>query len=158
MLRFSQSADGPSQRIDVGQPLQLPPAGSGPWQLHRPDGTVVDIAAGTNDSDATFDRPGHYRLTNENQSLEIVANLAADESVTTPLPVETLESMGVQIGSLPDAERLASELKKLSEVQMEARQRIWKWLILASLVLLIVESALAGRGSTTAPSLEVTAA
>ncbi len=148
VLGLSRRAETPAQQYEVGDPLRLPATGPDVWRLTQPDGTRLDLNR-QQAADVRLDRPGRYMLGDGRSSFELVANLADAESLTTPMAVDRLESLGVRLGSQPDPDQLASDLRKMNEIQMEGRQRIWKWLILAALVLLIVETALAGRRSGT---------
>ena len=74
-------------------------------------------------------------------------------------PVATLSDLGVNVASdAPGGEATlgrdeAEAMKKrLESEQKESRQKLWKWLVLAALAVLLVETWLAGRGSRRAPA------
>jgi hypothetical protein len=74
-------------------------------------------------------------------------NLAPEESRTAPLLVEELERLGIPLA--PQAKAAAAKerqrLERLQSVQLENRQKLWRWLIVAALVVLVMETWLAGR-------------
>ncbi len=76
------------------------------------------------------------------------------ESETTPLSPEELAGLGVPIaGSEPKA-RAARERDPARELaaSIEGRQKLWRWIILGVLLLVIAETFLAGRLTRPAPA------
>jgi hypothetical protein len=74
-------------------------------------------------------------------------NLDPAESETAPRSPEELEQFGVP---LTDAARRVAEeqrQRQLRDVELEGRQKIWRWLLAAALVVLVIETWLAGRHS-----------
>jgi hypothetical protein len=73
-------------------------------------------------------------------------NLDPAESRTAPLPIEELARLAVpvkarEIALAKPAERSA----QLHKAELESRQKLWRWLIVGALVVLIVETWVAGR-------------
>ena len=112
-----------------------------------PDGRVVNDTGG--DAAATIaTQPGLYGLTSEGRSETVAVNLAADESRTSPLPVEQLESLGVRFGAAErpeDVLRAKDRERQLQLVELEQTQKLWRWGLLAVIGLLLIETWLAGR-------------
>ena len=82
-------------------------------------------------------------------------NLPPSESVVAPMPVEQLERLGIQLSETGTAARSArrptagqrEERRRRSAffLELEAQQRNWRWLLAAALLVLVVETLLAGR-------------
>jgi hypothetical protein len=72
-------------------------------------------------------------------------NLDAAESKTAPMPVDELERLGLPMRSVEAAPTLiAAKQETLHHAELEARQKLWRWLIVAALAVLLVETWLAG--------------
>lgn len=133
--------------------------------VRKPDGSRVRL-----DADVALFRettqPGIYTLESGDEKRRFAVNLAPSESITPPLPIEQLEAYGVeveedldpsqkdeaeaqaQVHASAEAEaarraRPQAELAALLEV--EGRQRHWRWVLLAVLLLLIAETLLGRR-------------
>ena len=133
----------------VGDRVALPAsalAAAGAVNVRRPDGASVSLPAGTNQF-AQTELPGIYAVTGGEKPWRFAVNLAAAESRTTPMPVEDLERRGVPVKQLvarePKAE--ADKRRQLAAVELEGRQKLWRWLIVLALLVVLAESWLAGR-------------
>ncbi len=131
----------------VDDRVALPAASPGPaagMAVHKPDGTVVRLAAGSSSFDQT-DAPGVYTVDTSDGARSFAVNLDPTESKTSALPLETLEQFGCR---LVNPARKALDLehrRQMQNVELESRQKLWRWLILAAIGVLIVETWLAGR-------------
>ena len=67
------------------------------------------------------------------------------------MPVEDLERLGVPVKQLLTRPPRAEEAKRrqLASAELENRQKLWRWLIVLALVVLLAESWLAGRTART---------
>jgi hypothetical protein len=114
-------------------------------QVLKPDGSVVTLEPDQETFGET-DQPGIYTLQSAGETQQFAINLPADESRTDPLPIEDLETLGVAIGPTTIRTRAqteqASAQSSLSE--MESRQKLWRWILIATLALLCVEIWLSG--------------
>ncbi|MFV0442383.1 MAG: BatA domain-containing protein [Planctomycetaceae bacterium] len=76
----------------------------------------------------------------------IAVNLPPDESQTAPLGVDVWDSLGLKLQGdavrSADAERLKEQLARN---ELESRQKLWKYLLAAALLVLLAETLLAGR-------------
>lgn len=139
----------------VGAELPLPApqsvrAPAAPLMLTRPDGSTQPVAP---EAPAPFaDQPGIYRLHSGDGLPPLVAwgvNLAPSESDTTPLAPEQLEALGVPLAAAIGDGVLAAAAPMtqadLSNAEHEQRQRLWRWVLLAVLGLLVLETAWARR-------------
>jgi hypothetical protein len=133
-----------SQR-SVFDTVELPPTATAESRVVRgPDGADHQLPTEATVYSAA-DEPGVYRFTLGGEETPLAFNLAADESRTAPLPVEELELRGAKVGTQPTAEQLAERQRQARIFELENRQKFWRWLIVAVLVILLIETALAGR-------------
>ncbi len=109
----------------------------------KPDGTVVKLAGGASVFDET-DQPGVYRLALDDGERQFAVNVASEESRTAPLAIEELEQRGVRLSFATSGVEQAERRRLMRDVELESRQKIWRWLILAALGVLFLETMLAG--------------
>lgn len=135
----------------VGDPIALPkprtnaatqPANAGATVI-APDGRRVELPAMAATFDAA-DAPGIYRIVRDGQETPVAVNVSADESRTAPLAVEELEHWGARLGTKPPSDELATLQRQLQTIELENRQKLWRWLIVGVLGLLAAETLLAG--------------
>ncbi|MBL9137996.1 MAG: BatA domain-containing protein [Verrucomicrobiales bacterium] len=129
----------------VGDPLPVPPATGGSVRtLKVPDQPDQPFATGQTQI-ADTPRPGIYEVTSSETTLRYAVNLDGSESRTAVLPVESLEALGTPLRS-PGAGPQPDPVRKqqLAAADAENRQKLWRWLMIATLTVLLVESAVAG--------------
>lgn len=129
----------------VNDRIRLPSAegATGGLTIHKPGGELVKMTG-----DQTFtetDQPGVYTIDSASGSRSFAVNLDPLESKTSPLPIETLEQFGCRLvtGSRKQTEN--DEGRQMQSAELENRQQLWRWLILAAILVLIIETWLAGR-------------
>jgi hypothetical protein len=127
----------------VGESIELPPAESGTRRIVTPDGDGRELPGAM--SAFAADRPGIYRLAFAGGESRLAVNLDPDESRTEPLTAEDLESRGARLGAQPTQGELAERTRQLRLIELENRQKLWRWLIVAVLMVLVLETATAGR-------------
>jgi hypothetical protein len=142
--RSVQPLTAANQRI--GERVPLPPADDGTKSVlvHKPDGTSVAVAA----ANAFFDdadQPGLYSVDTPAGALSFAVNLDPMESKTAPLHLETLEQLGARLANQTRKNIDREQLRQMYNDELEDRQKLWRWLILAAIGILIVETYLAGR-------------
>jgi hypothetical protein len=140
---LEQSSDLAPQRAQyfVGEELPLP-GGSRPLSVRKPDGT--EVAAAPASRFFGTDQPGIYFVTPGTQ--RFVVNLAPEESRLAPLPPERFASLGVPLSAPHETtEAAASDARKAQSVEIEARQKLWRWLLLGVIGLLLLETAIARK-------------
>jgi hypothetical protein len=129
----------------VGDSIALAPPFNSPARLQTPDGSFLDLA-----DDATRTppllTPGPYPLlTQGSDPLSFVVNIDPTESRTTPMPRETLEALGVPLQSTVSPNLVRPQrAAELAATETEARQKLWRWLLLTALGVLILETFIAG--------------
>ena len=120
-----------------------------PVEITRPDGTTERMEAGVAAVAAT-DTPGVYSarvVGREGGSPRTFAvNLDPGESRTTPLTSEAFEQLKIRLAGGTQRARLDAEaLRQMKTVELEGRQKLWRWIVLGVIALLIGETWLAGR-------------
>jgi hypothetical protein len=132
----------------VGDRVTLPPGASA---VRMPDGTSFKPEPhGT--AFAETGQPGVYTIEMPGGPRSFAVNLDPAESKTAPLQVETLEQFGCRLAS-PEREAAEREhLRQMQSVELEGRQKLWRWLILAAIGVLFLETWLAGRLSRPRPA------
>lgn len=108
-----------------------------------PDGRQLALASDARSFNAT-DEPGIYRLTRAGDEFPLAVNVAPDESRTAPLAIEDLERWGAKVGNQPVPEEIVTRERQLQRIELESRQKVWRWLVVGVLALLAAETALAG--------------
>jgi hypothetical protein len=104
-----------------------------------------------------IDRPGIYELETVDNNAKFAAHLDPLESDTAPLAEEAFEQTGIPLTAEFDAAAAKAKMQQMRDVELEGRQKVWKWLVATALVLLIVESLLAGWQSMPADTTAATA-
>ncbi|HUG93236.1 MAG TPA: BatA domain-containing protein [Planctomycetaceae bacterium] len=142
--------DGP-RRLVVGDPLPLASRRgetAAPVTIRTPDAGVIQLAADS----AMFPAaavPGVYRISSEaGDERRFTVGLPPEESRTAPMPLERLESLGVRLASTESPEAATSRAareRQLKTEELETRQKYWRWLIVAALGVLVLETWLGGR-------------
>jgi hypothetical protein len=152
MVALAAGIDEGPARLIVGDALPLGDRLADALQeftVETPDRRMVQVAAGQT-TFPTAVLPGVYRVTAEDGGRErrFTVTLPPEESRTAPLPLEQLEAFGLRLATsnAPEAAgvREARE-RQLRIEELESRQKHWRWLIVAGLAVLMLETGLAGR-------------
>ena len=134
-----------AESVAVGQPVTLqsstPP---GPIVVQTPVGREVRLDAGLSMFTET-DQPGIYRAKSGSTETRFAVNLFASESLTAPLDLEQLEQRGVRMGTEKTRAERIDRIRQQRDTELESRQKVWRWLIVVALGLLILETWWAGR-------------
>ena len=151
LLQESGAPAPPPAQYNVGDVVPLAAMGAKPADatatIQMPDGSQTVLAAGQTNFAQTL-TPGVYRLmVGQNRAaLEFAVNLDANESRTAPLPTDELERMGAPVGPTAPVAAVAAQRKvTLHNAELEQRQKLWRWIILAAIAVLLAETWLAGR-------------
>jgi hypothetical protein len=133
--------------VTIGQEVPLShDSSAGAVIVTKPDATRVELPTGENVFTQT-DQPGLYRVQSGADDFQFAVNLAVAESDTAPLGLEPLTQLGVRFErQLTRAER-AERTQQQRDTELEGRQKAWKWLLVAAIGVLIVETAVAGRAA-----------
>ncbi len=136
----------------VGDEIALPP-GPKAYTMRKADGSEVPVAEGGNF--AGTDQPGIY-VANPGE-LRFVVNLDPEESRTSPLGRDQLAALAMPMGEAGDAgsQKAAAEGVHALAMEVEQRQKLWRWLVIAAVMFLLVETAIAAKLSATRRNPEV---
>lgn len=145
LLDLAGASVAPSIHLRVGDAIPLPPNRTAPLTLRRPDGSVTHLPPDQGPFTDT-DQPGTWWLGEGAAAVPIAVNLDPAESRTAPLSVDQLEKLGVQLdASLSTAAAPPPKPTGIPPAaEAESRQKLWRWIITGALILLVVESLVAG--------------
>jgi len=146
-LELSGGAGEPVKQFHVGDTVPIPSdwlADNSNTKINLPDGTSAQLASGeTNFSQSTM--PGIYRVGAGPAARQFAVNLDSAESRTMPLPLDELDRLGSPGAEASEAPTIAAQRKVvLQSAELERRQKLWRWLIVAALVFLLFETGIAG--------------
>jgi hypothetical protein len=148
ILEASAGLDSGQSQFFVGDPVTLPSVERGAWRVRTPGGRVIPLAADAAAFTGT-DRPGLYVLEGSSRR-PFAVNLDPAESATAPLPPEALERLGV--GPHPvvagGPARAADAREQAFYTGLERDQALWRWLVVAALLVILAETWLALRTVT----------
>lgn len=112
--------------------------------VRQPDGSLIPLPAGETRF-AQTEVPGVYEVIGPAVAVRFAVNLDSAESRTAPLALDELERLGLPLKPREIALSKPAELRQnLHNTELESRQKLWRWLIVAALVVLMGETLLAG--------------
>ena len=129
----------------VGQPIPLPPeAKTAALPLRQPDGKVVKL--GQNTQNFTPTQPGIYTLPSLEPPLYFAVNLPPAESRTAPLDDEAISALNLPVfsGNDDSSNTVKNSEQPVNDRVLEDDKKLWRWLILAAILLIIMETWLGG--------------
>ena len=140
----------PSQYL-VGMPIEAERRSTqGAGSVLRPDGKSEPV--GDNGVYQRTDMPGFYRFMPENRWIAV--NLPPEESRSKALEPGDLERLGVKLMKPGLVKQDSAQVERKRQTQhavtLESQQRLWRWFLLAALVVLALESLVANRYSAIA--------
>jgi hypothetical protein len=132
------------RQFHTGDTIPSPnsPATTVEWQ--KPDGTNTSLPAGTPFPDT--DTPGIYHAVADGKIFSFAVNLRLEESRLAPLSADELARLGVPLGTSGD-QTVAPKIERqrqLQRAELESRQKLWRWLIVAALAITFGEVLLSG--------------
>lgn len=89
-------------------------------------------------------RPGLFWLQDGDSRQQVAVQVPASESRLAPLDVAQIEQYGITVGPFASDVRRRESLRQMQTEELESRQRLWQWLLVACLVVLVLETWLAG--------------
>ena len=144
LIDLAAGGTEPLTSVAVRQPAELPKLRAlGAWTVVKPGGQKVTLEDGATVFTDT-DVPGVYRLTNATEQFAFAVNVPQSESNTAPLNLELLEQHGVQMGTTVKSTDRLDRMRQQRDTELESRQKVWRWLVVAALAVLIGETVLAG--------------
>lgn len=148
LLELAGGVSSASTQYAVGDAILLP-AGMAATAMRQPDGQAVPLADKAAEFAGTL-QPGIYETVpaTGTRGARFAVNLEATESRTAALALDELEQLGLPVakpaGETVKSGAAAATTTLLQGVETEGRQKLWRWFIVATLLVLLVESALAG--------------
>ncbi len=108
----------------------------------REDGyeVAVDVSSGT----IQIDAPGLYSLQSAAMRRQVAVQVPGSESQLTPLDEDVFEQYGIALGEVQSDVDRKQSARQLQATELEQKQRVWQWLLLAGLLVLGIETVLAG--------------
>ena len=156
ILDWSGGAAPSRSQFQVGEPIPSPVSSGDVLQWRKPDGRVVGVAAGKPFTET--DLPGIYTVQAGSSLRRFAVNLPLDESRTAPLSPDDFARVGVPLVStagITTAKSPEAAQRRLQRADLEARQKVWRWLIVGLLAVALVEVALGGWLGRRVKTLEV---
>lgn len=145
MLETGGAIKEQTRSYQIGDEVNLPGGTDAPATVRKPDGVEVKVEAGRRFT--ATDLPGIYTVTSAPPPARFAVNLAAEESRTAPLALEEFERLGVPLKQSRQSLTPAAEKKReehLQAAELENRQKLWRWLIVGAIAVLLFETWLAG--------------
>lgn len=128
----------------VDAPVVLPENSRGGVVVRAPGAEPITLPAGTTRfTDART--PGVYEITEGTTTQKVAVNLDPSESLTAPRNPDDLERVGAPVAD-PVAKPTPSPVRaaQLAAAEAEGRQKLWRWFLIATLAVLLIETAVAG--------------
>lgn len=137
-----------SRLLAVGDEIVMPAEGDSEtaFQVISPSGSELELAA--DDAGArrvVCEEPGVYRIRSQGSETTFAVNLDPFELRTDPMATETLEQWGCRLAGGAAVAPSVESARQLRDAELERRQDLWRWLIVAALATLALETWLAAR-------------
>ncbi|HPU57669.1 MAG TPA: hypothetical protein PLH97_15530, partial [Verrucomicrobiota bacterium] len=145
ILNWSGAAVPVRQQFFTGDAIPSPVEAGGPVQWRKPDGSTVELAAGTVFTET--DAPGIYSAMGGGKETRFAVELVLDESRTAPMLPDELARLGVPLASgaqFASAVPTAEQRRYLHSAEMESQQKLWRPVLLALLAVMLIEVILSG--------------
>jgi hypothetical protein len=145
MLELSGATSVRSSQYTVGDSVPLGPTNAASATLvRRPDGRQMPANSGNRFADTEL--PGVYTAVSGSVTQRFAVNLDPAESRTEPMLFENLDRLGVPFKTpAPVVAAQAAARARLHAADLEQRQKLWRWLLAAALIVLVMETWVAGR-------------
>lgn len=122
-------------------------------RVTQADGAVVPVEPSGNA--IRLETPGLYNLESDQSRRQVAIQVAANESQLTPQDPDVFEQYGIALERTQSDAQRKQTARQMQAAELERKQRVWQWLLVAGLVVLALESWLAGwfaRRTSTAAS------
>ncbi|MEM7473885.1 MAG: BatA domain-containing protein [Planctomycetota bacterium] len=106
--------------------------------------SVEDTVARVGLNGIQFYKPGIYSLKSAEISQQIAVQIPANESQLVPQDKAVFDQYGVSLGRIASDTQRKDSARQMQIEELEKKQRMWQWLIALGLVVLAVETSLAG--------------
>lgn len=136
----------------VGDPVRVGPTAQ---RLRKPDGSIVTLDPAGQAFTQT-DLPGIYAIESPTGARAFAVNLFGAESRTEPMAVEEIEKLGIALEPVSDVvpQAAGEATRHGSFADMESEQKLWRWVLAATLAMLLIEIWLGGWLTRSGPVSE----
>jgi hypothetical protein len=144
MLDWSGASAPARYQFRTGDTMPAPPSASGAVQWTKPDGKLITLPSGA--AFVETDAPGIYAAAWGEKKRLFAVNIPLEESRTAPIPTDELVRLGVPLGSESEQTAAVTRIHQqhLQDAELENRQKLWRWLIVAALAVTFGEIMLSG--------------
>ncbi|HEX4121104.1 MAG TPA: hypothetical protein VH619_10845, partial [Verrucomicrobiae bacterium] len=128
----------------TGDAIPSPGFASGSVQWKKPDAHLTTLPAGA--AFIATETPGIYTAASAGEERRFAVNLPLEESRVAPLSQDELGRLGVPLGPLTEEPIAVTRIhqRQLQRTELENREKLWRWFVLAALAVLGVEVVLSG--------------
>lgn len=146
LLTWAAAAPEVPKSLRVNEPISLSMADH--QMVVKPDGSKHQTAPDQPAFEDT-DRPGIYTVIAGQKQIPIAINIDRSEGASETISTEQFESLGVQLGIHDTVAEERQALQLQADVEIESRQKLWKWLIGIALAMVLIETVAAGSAKRT---------
>lgn len=149
VLNAGNGVGDPVASLFVGDPLTLPTVAAvtqkDEIRVRKPDGTEIAVAGGTAQFGETM-VPGIYSFFAAGRMHRFAVNVDPMESRTRQVGLDELPRVGAVIASVTASKQLVGNPQKTLDlaIEIESRQKLWRWAIAAALAVLLIETLAGG--------------
>ena len=148
ILEYGGVIAGQQSQYFVGDNISIPhsiKAGPANIRIRKPDDSLVSLDAGQ-ETFAQTDLPGIYTIETSAGNHLFAVNLPGRECQTAAMQIEDIERFGVSFNQSLGiaAEQITPAKRQRGFAGMEFEQKIWRWVLVALLVVSLIEIWLAG--------------
>ncbi|MDX1930692.1 MAG: BatA domain-containing protein [Pirellulaceae bacterium] len=108
----------------------------------RADGSAVEVTP--NGGTLQLAAPGLYNLQAAGMRRQVAVQVPTNEVQLTPMDVDVFDQFGVEMGKVKSDSERKQSARQLQAIELEQKQRVWQWLLAAGLLVLAIETVLAG--------------
>jgi len=144
MLQYAAGTPRGAVQYEVGEAVALPSTLGKDPRIKTPQEQQVALP---NDAPAFTEtnEVGLYELTHGGQKRRFAVNVSPDESDTVAMDVGVVEQRGVRTGRHLTHDEELKRARQKRDKDLERSQQWWRWIIIAAIGVLVLETGLAGR-------------
>jgi lipopolysaccharide export LptBFGC system permease protein LptF len=136
----SGGGEGAGDSYTLGQSVDFRPSSTA--TITGPSGSAFKFDKA--ERSEAIDQPGIYTFADGDNERTFAVNLREAESRTETMSDTDLERFGVALGNQLTTAQGEAKQRQLRDLELEGRQKLWQWLLVAALVLLALETWLGG--------------
>jgi hypothetical protein len=145
MLDWSGASAPARFQFHTGDIIPAPPSAGGQVSWSKP-GAASPTPQAPGLSFADTDVPGIYKASWGGQERLFAVNLPLEESRTAPISQDELVRLGVPLGFNSEQAAVVARVHQqhLQDAELENRQKLWRWLLVAALGVTLAEIMVSG--------------